>query len=104
MCYWKDCIAEACEDAKVKITDEQTDIIASWVEGAHENFGMAHGYDVISSPASLEVEQLKLELKAEREKETCGECRGSGTIVDIWGSSGRSSISTCSACNGYGRK
>jgi hypothetical protein len=57
--YWEECIAEALEDAKVSATGDQIAIIAGWVEGAHENYGMAHGYDSIPNPMISEIEMLK---------------------------------------------
>ena len=46
--YWDECVSEALEDAGVSATDEQIKIIGSWVEGAHDNYGMATGDDVAS--------------------------------------------------------
>jgi hypothetical protein len=44
--YWKECVAEAAEDCKAVLTDEQITCIASWVEGAHDNYRQATGLDV----------------------------------------------------------
>lgn len=44
--YWEECIREAAEDVGAVLTDEQIVGIASWVEGAHENYGLATGRDV----------------------------------------------------------
>ena len=63
MDYWKECIKEALEDAELEATDEQVDCITGWVEGAHENYGMAHGYDVISNPRDTEIEALKKQIE-----------------------------------------
>lgn len=42
MNYWEICIQEAFEDAGIDATKEQIDTVTSWIEGAHENYGMAH--------------------------------------------------------------
>ena len=67
MDYWKECIAEAFEDSEIKATEEQINNTASWVEGAHDNYGMAHGYDCIPSPIETEkneeINRLKKEIK-----------------------------------------
>lgn len=69
MDYWKECISEALEDAGIKATDEQIENITGWVEGAHENYGMSHGYDAIPSPEQAEIKQLEKALAKEREKD-----------------------------------
>ncbi len=62
MGYWKECIEEAFEDADITATKEQIDIVAGWVEGGHDNYGMAHGYDAIPDPINTEVERLRKEI------------------------------------------
>lgn len=101
MNYWEECISEAFDDAGIKATKEQVDTVASWAEGAHENYGMAHGYDAIPSPYRLEAEQLKRELEREQDKVICKECNGTGRIV-IPGPY-HSSDSQCSGCRGEGK-
>ena len=59
MDYWEDCIGEAFEDAKIVATQEQIENVASWIENAHDNFGMAHGHDCIPNPLQTEIEELK---------------------------------------------
>lgn len=54
MDYWKECIEEAFEDAGIKATQEQIETVTNWVEGAHDNYSMAHGYDVMFKPSKLE--------------------------------------------------
>lgn len=65
--YWKEAISEAFDDAKISATDEQVGIVAGWAEGAHENYGQAHGYDVIGSPIETdkdrEIERLKKQVQ-----------------------------------------
>lgn len=99
--YWEECISEACEDAGLTVTQEQVDTIASWVEGAHDNYGMAHGYDAIPNPLVLENERLKREFDLEKSKITCPECKGEGRIIDHGPC--HTSESNCSKCRGEGR-
>lgn len=54
MKYWVECISEGLDDAKLVATEEQIQILAEWVSGAHENYGMAFGYNCISSPLEYE--------------------------------------------------
>lgn len=63
MNYWNECISEAFEDAGINATDDQIYTVADWVEGAHENFSMAHGYDAIPNPMISEVDKLKKRIK-----------------------------------------
>lgn len=101
MSYWENCIQEAFEDAGIEATQDQINTIASWVEGAHENYSMAHGHDVISSPLKYENEQLKRELKNERNKCTCDVCSGAGYITQYGPI--HSATSQCYKCHGAGR-
>ncbi len=101
MDYWKECIAEALDDVEIKATEKQIAIIASWIEGAHENYGMAFGHDCIPNPLAQENKELMKELKIERDKIHCEKCNGSGSITTS--GSVRSSISRCWECNGEGR-
>ena len=39
--YWVECIETAFEEAGIKATKEQIRMVASDVEGSHENYGMA---------------------------------------------------------------
>lgn len=50
--YWKICIEEAFEESGITATQDQIDNVAAWAEGAHENYGMAHGYDAIRESSS----------------------------------------------------
>jgi hypothetical protein len=67
MSYWEDCILDAFEDAGITATKEQIDTVKGWVEGCHENYGMAHGHDCIPNPMISEVEKLNRELKKQQE-------------------------------------
>ena len=100
MDYWKECISEAFEDAGITATDQQIEIVAEWVEGAHENYGMAMGHDCIPNPLTEENRQLQAEVKKEREKVFCEECQGRGRISQGPYHSGGIE---CSTCRGEGR-
>lgn len=69
--YWRDCVEEAMEDAKLVATKEQIDTVTSWVEGAAENESTGRGHDCIPDPALAERERMKRlhdrELSDERE-------------------------------------
>jgi len=101
MNYWKECISEAFEDAGISATPEQILTVTNWVEGAHDNYGMAHGYDCIPNPLQEENNKLSLALKKEREKVHCEKCNGKGRIITYGGT--RSSDSECWQCHGEGR-
>ena len=98
--YWEECISEAFDDAKIKATKEQIGIVASWVEGAHENFGMAHGYDAISRGDNLEIKELKRQLEIERSKVICPDCSGRGRYITHGPC--HSCDSSCFKCRGTG--
>jgi len=68
MDYWAECVNEAFEDAGITATKEQTDTVISWVEGAHENYGMSHGHDCIPDPRDTELDNLKAAHKKEVER------------------------------------
>ena len=101
MDYWVECISEAFDDVGIVATEEQIKTVASWVDGAHDNYGQAHGYDCIPSPVSLENEQLKADLKKERDKRGCPECNGSG--VNVSHGPAHSAITQCWKCRGEGK-
>jgi hypothetical protein len=61
--YWKECVLDALFDAKIEATNEQIDTITWWVEGAHENYGMATGQDCIPNPLLEEIETFKRAAK-----------------------------------------
>lgn len=101
MDYWKECIAEAFDDASIEATDEQIERVSKFVEGAHENYGMAHGHDCISNPLVTENKSIAAELAKERSKVTCKECLGRGSITTH--GPHHSATSQCSRCRGEGR-
>jgi len=101
MNYWKECITEAFEDAGIDATEDQINTVTSWVEGAHENYGMATGRDCIPNPLQSENRRLQEALKTEQEKITCPECNGSG----LYKTQGpyHSAEGQCFRCRGDGR-
>ncbi len=77
--YWKECIEEAFSENEIKATDEQIKSVIEWVEGAHENIGMATGSDFIPNPMNAEVDELKAKIKSlesAHEKQINGVLRG----------------------------
>jgi DnaJ-class molecular chaperone len=100
MDYYKECIEEAFEDAKITATKEQMDTVISWVEGAAENEGLATGRECIPNPVQLENEALKSNLEREKEKAICPACNGHGRIVTQGPC--HSSDSECFKCRGDG--
>ena len=101
MDYWIECIGSALDDAGVIASPEQRKAIAEAVKCAHENHGMALGYDCIPNHLKTENESLRRDLKTERDKVVCPDCNGRGGIFINVGF--RSSYSSCSRCNGTGR-
>lgn len=99
--YWEECISEAFDDAGITASEDQINTVASWVEGAHENYGMAHGHGCIPNPLENENRELKRRLDEECDKVTCRECNGKGWIEENFGF--RSIEYQCSKCRGEGR-
>ena len=102
MNYWQECISEAFDDANINATEEQIKAVAHFVEGAHENYGMAYGHDCIPNPLVEENNKLKKQLKEEENKTVCKECRGEGHIITV--GPHHSSDSECWHCGGEGKK
>lgn len=106
MDYWKECISIAAEECGVYLTEEQLIYIADSVEGGHENYGMAHGYDVIGNHADTqaqnELRALKRQMQAEEDwkllTRPCLTCTTTGSVLDVWG---RDQV--CPDCDGNGR-
>lgn len=101
MDYWTECISEALGEAGISASKEQVDVVAGWVEGAHENYGMAHGHHTIPNPLEGELREAKTGLDAEKRKVNCRECGGTGHIVSL--GPYHSCESSCFRCNGEGR-
>lgn len=66
--YWEEAVAIALEEAGVTATAEQLKYIAESIEGCHDNYGMAMGYDVISNPLDDEVARLKAKIRRMEEE------------------------------------
>jgi hypothetical protein len=106
MNYWETCIEEAFEESGIVATKDQMENVAAWVDGAHDNYSMAHGHDVIRSnfisDEQRELEKLKNEIaKKERwENSTvpCRRCATTGLVLDVWGRDVE-----CLNCGGKGR-
>ena len=106
MNYWEECIREAFDDAGIAASDNQIETVAGWVDGAHENYGLATGLDVASanfiSDEARELKKIKLEQEKLRlwECETvpCKSCTTTGIVKDGWGRN-----RTCGRCDGKGR-
>ena len=104
--YWKECISEAFDDAKIFASDEQIELVTSWVVGAHENFSLATGLDVDNanyiSDEAKELENLSAQLEKNRrwlaETKPCSVCTTTGLVSDSWGRD-----TSCYNCNGDGR-
>src|SRR5687768_4418901 len=58
--YWKECIAIACEDVDLKLTDEQLTALAEGAMEGHEHYGMAF----YSPPASDRLNDIENEWRA----------------------------------------
>ena len=106
MDYWESCIKEAFEESEITASEEQIQIVISWVEGAHENCAQATGSDIAHaiyiSDEAQELEDLKREIEKKRvwelETKPCESCTTSGVVKDSWGRD-----ATCGRCNGVGR-
>lgn len=99
--YWKTCIEEAVSELGITVTDEQLKDLSEWVEGAHDNYGMAHGHDCIPNPLASENRRLAKALEIEREKIHCEGCNGTGRIYSQGPHHG--SDTQCWKCHGEGR-
>jgi len=60
--YWKECIEEAFCETGITATEDQIKTVIEWVEGAHDNYGMATGEDCIPNPMEAEINELKRKL------------------------------------------
>ena len=73
MNYWKTCIEEAVSELGIAATEQQIKDLTEWVEGAHDNYGMAHGHDCIPNPAETarkeDARRHENEMKQANERE-----------------------------------
>lgn len=100
--YWKICIQEAFSEIGIYATDTQTNQLVEWIEGAHENYGMMHGYDCIPNPLESENKKLKDAYLMEAAKRGCTYCGGHGGFNVPVGSA-HCSWDKCHICNGEGK-
>jgi len=61
--YWLECIEESFEEAGIKATKDQIEIVASNVKASHENYSLFTGAECIPNPLECEVQSLKLKCK-----------------------------------------
>lgn len=103
--YWREALECALDEigAFDKLTKEEIAAVAASLEVSAECQSMAFGYDCIPNPQTLQIKELERKLEIERNKVVCKECNGAGSITTSWGSSGRSSTSSCSRCRGKGK-
>lgn len=101
MNYWIEAVSEAFDVAKIIATSEQITLVADFMDGAHESYGMAFGHDFIPNPLVEEVKSLKDKLKQERSKTTCYKCNGSGILTENLVA--HTSTEQCWICKGEGR-
>lgn len=104
--YWIECISEAFDDQNIVATKEQIEAVASWVEGAHDNYGMATGIHFCDRPSESEAKRELRELKEEQDRQRvwevttkpCKCCYTAGVVSDNWGR-----MVVCDYCGGKGR-
>lgn len=96
--YYEECIETWASDEGVSLTRDQIASLAGAIQGAHENESQAF-YTPSAGPS--EADRLRDELRKERSKAVCPECKGTGTSV-IHGPC-HSGVSQCFKCHGDGR-
>ena len=101
MDYWEECISEAFDEEGIVASQAQIESVAGAVCGCHENYGLAHGHEAIPNPLREELDSVKRDLKAEKDKQICRRCNGTGE--ERINGPVRSSVSTCFYCRGEGR-
>ncbi len=101
MDYWRECIESAFEEAGIQASEKQISVVTDCVDGAHENYGMAHGHECIPNPLAEENRRMEEELKKEKDKVFCRNCNGYGRVIENFGI--RSSDTECWICHGEGK-
>jgi hypothetical protein len=81
--YWEECISEAFDDAGITASEAQIETVASWVEGSHDNYGMAHGHDCIPNPENAEIKELQQEIKRLRNEHDRADEKSDKRLVDV---------------------
>lgn len=97
--YYKVLLIDCFDEYKVNANYEQVNAIAGDIAIAHENYGMTLA--PVEHPMIDEIASLKKELKKERSKQVCPECKGKGGLYMSGPVHG--AISQCHVCNGEGK-
>lgn len=98
--FYIEAVAEAAEAAGIEATPEQIREAAEFVQGAVENICQAF-YAPADSPAESELDRVKKELEAERQKVFCTSCSGNGRIFERGPYHG--AWHDCHVCGGRGK-
>ena len=106
MDYWEICIRECFDESSIVATEDQIKNVIAWVEGAHDNYGLATGLDVANanhiSDEEIELNELKKQIRLKEDwvssTSPCKPCNTTGIVADAWGRD-----ATCQWCNGEGR-
>lgn len=98
--YWEETVAQSLEEHGVTATPEQIVAIASDIQASHDSYGLAF-YQPTENPDRDEIKRLEKALQNERDKVTCRECKGTGSITTQGPHHG--SWSQCDRCRGTGR-
>jgi hypothetical protein len=102
MRYWEEALCCALDEAGIPLpAADKLELAVQVIEGAFENYGMAHGHDCIPNPREGEIEKLQKELRRERNKVHCETCNGRGRVETL--GPYHSSVSSCWKCKGEGR-
>ncbi len=103
--YWRIFVEETIPEMGVTLTDGQREEILDAIIGHADMECEATGLSVASANRYADIQRetdaVKMELKFEKEKTACKQCRGTGDDI-TYGGSWRS-ISTCYACRGTGK-
>lgn len=100
--YWRECIHEAMSDAGIVAREDQKEMVALIVEGAHEVYAESTGALSAPNPYVAENRELEARLREERDKVVCPECRGDGRETVNTGLS-HVAVSDCWKCSGEGK-
>lgn len=105
--YWTDAIEAALSDIGKDglLSREELETVGGSLAGSAENQSIAFGWDVASANLDAarerEKDDLRKEVRREREKIICRECNGRGRIITQ--GPYHSSNSQCWKCRGAGR-
>ena len=99
--FWREVVSDALCEHGVTASDTQIAFIATDIQGCAENMDMAFPTPSGPSPELQELEKLRKELKRERNKVVCPECRGRGE--EYFRGPYHGSLQTCWKCSGAGR-